>query len=78
MVFRILLGHKVAVYDAPFVFVVAVSYHLFFHLFFTWRAGRWAGGQVGGRAGGRAHPVVRGEAGTDTGRPILFPILLHH
>ena len=42
------------------------------------RAGRWAGGQVGGRAGGRAHPVVRGEAGTDTGRPILFPILLHH
>ena len=33
---------------------------------------------AGGRAGGRAHPVVRGEAGTDTGCPILFPILLHH
>ena len=33
VVFHILLGHKVAVYDALFVFVVAVSYHLFLHLF---------------------------------------------
>ena len=33
VVFRILLGQKVAVCDAPFVFIVAVSYHLFLHLF---------------------------------------------
>ena len=33
VVLRILLGHEVPVYDPPFVFIVAVSYHLFLHLF---------------------------------------------
>ena len=33
VVFRTMLGYNVAVYDAPFVFVVIVSYHLFFAYF---------------------------------------------